>query len=432
MEVKPGYKLTEVGVIPVDWEITPLARLVRSVEYGSSAKSDIQGAVPVLRMGNLQGGKINWNDLVYSNDAAEISKYTLRPGDVLFNRTNTIDLVGKTSLYDGQQPAIFAGYLIRINVSPELLDSRFLNYILNTELARKHSAKILSVAVGQANINSQKLKTYPIPIPPTKAEQEAIAEALSDADALIESLEQLVAKKRQIKHGAMQELLTGQKRLPGFTGEWEMKRLGDLGRWTGGMTPSMRNPHYWNGGTIPWISSGDVKVVRLMATAFSITALAVKDRTTNFLPAGALIVVTRSGILRKYLPVAMNMMPMAINQDIKALLLNDEVEPEYVLHSVIAHGDQILASCLKSGTTVESIELSWLKKFTIPLPPTTAEQSAIAAILSEMDAEIAALEAKLVKARQVKAGMMQELLTGRIRLIQPVAYAVLAQSESSL
>ena len=169
-----------------------------------------------------------------------------------------------------------------------------------------------------------------------------------------------------------------------------------------------------------------------MATAFSITALAVKDRTTNFLPAGALIVVTRSGILRKYLPVAMNMMPMAINQDIKALLLNDEVEPEYVLHSVIAHGDQILASCLKSGTTVESIELSWLKKFTIPLPPTTAEQSAIAAILSEMDAEIAALEAKLVKARQVKAGMMQELLTGRIRLIQPVAYAVLAQSESSL
>jgi type I restriction enzyme S subunit len=123
MELKPGYKQTEVGVIPEDWNVVPLGRLVRSVEYGSSAKSDVRGLVPVLRMGNLQAGQIDWTDLVYTEDQAEITKYTLRRGDVLFNRTNTIDLVGKTAIYEGEQPAIFAGYLIRINVVPELLNT---------------------------------------------------------------------------------------------------------------------------------------------------------------------------------------------------------------------------------------------------------------------------------------------------------------------
>jgi type I restriction enzyme, S subunit len=297
-----------------------------------------------------------------------------------------------------------------------LLDSRFLNYVLNAEFSRKYSAKVLSIAVGQANINGQKLKTYPIPLPPTKTEQEAIAQALSDADDHIESLEQLVAKKRQIKQGAMQELLTGKKRLPGFRGEWEEKRLGELGRWTGGMTPSMRNPDYWQSGTVPWISSGDVKSVRLTSTTSAITDYAVKRQTTTLLPSRSIIVVTRSGILRKYLPVAMNMVPMTINQDIKALLPNAPYLPEYLLQSLTCNGDRILARCLKSGTTVESIEFPWLKAFTIPIPP-PPEQTAIAAILSDMDAEIAAIEAKLAKARQIKQGMMQELLTGRIRLI---------------
>lgn len=208
-----AYKQSEIGVIPEDWDVIPLGKLVRSVEYGSSAKSDESGAIPVLRMGNLQSGKIDWSNLVYTDDAAEISKYTLRAGDILFNRTNTIDLVGKTSIYEGERPAIFAGYLIRINVATELLNPRFLNYTLNTELGRKHSAKVLSVAVGQANINGQKVKTYPIPLPPTLLEQEAIAAVLSDMDAEIAALEANLSKARQVKQGMMQELLTGRIRL---------------------------------------------------------------------------------------------------------------------------------------------------------------------------------------------------------------------------
>ena len=101
MEVKPGYKQTEVGLIPQDWEVMPLGRLVASLEYGSSAKSNARGRVPVLRMGNLQGGKVDWSDLVFTDDESEIRKYSLISGDVLFNRTNTVDLVGKTAIYRG-------------------------------------------------------------------------------------------------------------------------------------------------------------------------------------------------------------------------------------------------------------------------------------------------------------------------------------------
>jgi type I restriction enzyme S subunit len=152
-----------------------------------------------------------------------------------------------------------------------------------------------------------------------------------------------------------------------------------------------------------------------MRTALAISEYAVKQRAATIVPPFSIIVVTRSGILRRYLPVALTMRLMAINQDIKALVPAKPFSPDFLLHSLTYHGDDIISRCLKSGTTVESIEFSWLKAFTISIP-SMPEQTAIAAILSEMDAEIAGLEARVAKARQVKQGMMQELLTGRIRL----------------
>jgi type I restriction enzyme S subunit len=114
----------------------------------------------------------------------------------------------------------------------------------------------------------------------------------------------------------------------------------------------------------------------------------------------------------------MNVIPMAINQDIKALIPSKDLYAPFLLHAMIANGDRILASCLKTGTTVESIEFRWLKAFTIPIPP-PPEQRAIAAVLTDMDAELAALEQRLTKTRALKQAMMQELLTGRTRLVPP-------------
>ncbi|WP_217699380.1 restriction endonuclease subunit S [Leptospira alexanderi] len=153
-----------------------LGNLCHSVEYGTSSKSEKEGSVPVIRMGNIQDGKINWNDLVYTNDTSEIEKYSLVKNDVLFNRTNSPELVGKVGIYKGERPAIFAGYLIRINYKAELLNPVFLANVLNSETIRNYGFAIMSKSVNQANINGTLLKSYKIPLPPISEQKRIVSE----------------------------------------------------------------------------------------------------------------------------------------------------------------------------------------------------------------------------------------------------------------
>ncbi|WP_236593874.1 restriction endonuclease subunit S [Burkholderia gladioli] len=388
--MRPRYKQTEVGAIPEDWAVSPLGRLVTSVEYGSSAKSSSKGSMPVLRMGNLQGGKIDWSDLVYTDDEREIAKYALCSGDVLFNRTNTIDLVGKTSIYRGEQPAIFAGYLIRVKAKSDLLDSRFLNYTLNTELAKKYSLKVLSIAVGQANINGQKLRTYPIPLPPTTVEQSAIATALSDVDALLSSLDALIAKKRDIKQAAMQQLLTGETRLPGFEGKWDVKRLKDI-------APLQR------GFDLPTseLVQGDYPVVY---------SNGVLNYHAKYQVEGPGVVTGRSGTIGNVTYVEGRYWPHNTALWVTSFKGND---PRFVFYLYSRIGLDRFAT----GSGVPTLNRNDVHAFSVEISPTKQEQTAIAEVLSDMDAELAALEARRDKTRLLKQGMMQELLTGKTRLV---------------
>ncbi|MBE7435568.1 MAG: restriction endonuclease subunit S [Anaerolineales bacterium] len=411
MEVKKGYKQTEVGAVPKDWDVKPLGQLVSSVEYGSSTKSDTQGQIPVLRMGNLQSGKIDWTDLVYTSNEREISKYQLHSGDVLFNRTNTIDLVGKTSIYNGERPAIFAGYLIRINTDKSLLNPQFLNYILNAEFSKKYSSKVLSVAVGQANINGQKLKTYPIPLPPTKSEQDAIAAALSDMDALLNSLDALIAKKRLVKQGIMQELLTGKKRLPRYGGKWKVKTLGEIGyKFLNGGTPSTQREEYWNG-SIPWITGADVIDQKVVNIRRFITEEAVKNSATNIVEKGHLLIVTRTGVGK----IAITPFDVAISQDLTGVYIKKEyASPEFLFWYFDYNSSKL--KNLNQGTSIAGITRNTLVSISLMLP-SHSEQTAIAEILNDMDAEIVTLEARREKTSLLKQGMMQELLTGKTRMV---------------
>ena len=405
------------GPIPTGWRTARLGGLAdfRTGPFGSALhKSDyVDDGVPIVNPMQIVDGAIRPTASMSISESAarKLSDFRLVTGDIVIARRGGM---GRCAFVEPAADGWLCGTGSMIVRTGPSVDARFLQRVLSSPPI-VGALEAASVGSTMVNLNQGTLANLIVPLPP-KPEQEAIAAALRDADALIESLEQLLAKKRHLKQGAMQELLTGKKRLPGFNEEWVVAPLDELGRWTGGMTPSMANPDYWQGGIVPWISSADVKTVRLTATAFSITDFAVKQRSTTVLPAKSVVLVTRSGILRKYLPVAMNMIPMAINQDIKALLPNSRIQPDYLLHTLTHHGDLILARCLKSGTTVESIEFPWLKAFTIPVPP-LPEQAVIADALSDMDSEIDALEAKLTKARQIKQGMMQELLTGRIRLV---------------
>jgi restriction endonuclease S subunit len=183
-----------------------LSNLCDSVEYGTSAKSEKTGGVPVIRMGNIQDGKINWDDLVYTNDAEEISKYSLRVNDVLFNRTNSPELVGKVCIYKGERPAIFAGYLIRINYKKELLNPVFLAYVLNSEIIRNYGFSVMSKSVNQANINGTLLKSYRIPCPPLSEQQKIVSE-IEKIEIQINELKQQIAKLPQQKEEILKKYL---------------------------------------------------------------------------------------------------------------------------------------------------------------------------------------------------------------------------------
>lgn len=160
------------------WTRAIIGEICDRFEYGTSAKSQPKGQMPVLRMGNLQGGRLDWSDLVFTDNADDIRKLRLEAGDVLFNRTNSIDHVGKTAIYRGERPAIFAGYLIRLHRKKSLVDAEFLNLYLNSDRAREYGRSVMGKSVNQANISASKLASYPIALP-TLAEQVEIARSLN-------------------------------------------------------------------------------------------------------------------------------------------------------------------------------------------------------------------------------------------------------------
>lgn len=182
--------------VETNWPIHSLKDIAIGFNYGSSAKSKEIGTVPVLRMGNLQDGKLDWEKLVYTSDESEIEKYLLEPGDVLFNRTNSPELVGKTSIYRGERKAIYAGYLIKIKCS-ESLNCEYLNIQLNSPHARDYCWEVKTDGVSQSNINAKKIAAYEFELPPME-EQEEIVRRVDSLFALADNVEKqyLEARKR--------------------------------------------------------------------------------------------------------------------------------------------------------------------------------------------------------------------------------------------
>ena len=163
--------------IPENWMWVRLGEVSINVQYGSSKKSSPEGKIPVIRMGNLQNGRIIYDKLVYTSDDEEIERYQLEYNDLLFNRTNSLEIVGKTAIYKAEMPAIYAGYLVRIT---PLIDSDYLNFVMQSQYYWKYCESVRSDSIGQSNINAEKLKNFPVLMPPL-AEQKRIADVLERA-----------------------------------------------------------------------------------------------------------------------------------------------------------------------------------------------------------------------------------------------------------
>lgn len=191
--------------IPDEWKWVSIGDISSGVEYGTSSKSEKAGKVPVIRMGNLQGGVIDWSDLAFTSDYDEIKKYRLKSGDVLFNRTNSPELVGKTAIYKGEREAIFAGYLIRIN-QKEFINPQYLTYYMNGFTAKQYGNLVKTDGVNQSNINGKKLCSYPFPLCSIE-EQERVVYELESRLSVCDSIEKTVDEALQQAEALRQSIL---------------------------------------------------------------------------------------------------------------------------------------------------------------------------------------------------------------------------------
>lgn len=412
--MKPGYKQTEGGVIPVDWAVQHLFELSDRIMVGiaSAATHAYRGrGVVMFRNQNIKSGRLDDSDILHIAEEYEVTfrNKRLMAGDLLTARTG---YPGTTCIvptqYEGAQS--FTTLITRLRrkaVAPS-----YLCCFINSSAGQAFFDQT-QIGGGQKNVNAGSLKGLPVPLPPTLAEQEAIAKVLGDADALIESLERLIAKKCAIKQGAMQELLTARRRLPGFKGEWEDRRIGDFTDCIAGGTPSTLMSGYWNG-TIRWMSSGELNLKIVDEVVGRITEDGLRNSSAKMLPVDC-VMVGLAGQGKTRGTVAMNRVVLCTNQSIAAILPNDQYVSKYLYYNLDSRYEELRELSSGSGGR-GGLNLSIIKSLVVPFPK-SQEQTAIASVLSDMDAEIAALEGKLAKARAIKQGMMQELLTGRIRLV---------------
>jgi type I restriction enzyme, S subunit len=417
MDVKPGYKQTEIGVIPEDWLAPRIETILSEISMGPfgsdiTISNFVSEGIPVLSGSNVRSERLedSFANFVTPEKAKSLKKAVARRGDIVVTHRGTLGQIS----YIPESSAFDCYVISQSQFRARFIENLVTPYWVALYFHSEQGAGKLLEGKGHTGVPAiaQPTKTFRhlhLPLPPLH-EQEAIAESLSDADALIESLEQLIAKKRQVKQGAMQELLTGKRRLPGFSGEWENTEFGSIAeRIVGGGTPSRSVTDYWNG-EIPWMTVKDFAFHNQMRTLEYITDMGLKNSASHLIPKHTLITSTRMALGKA---VTFNV-DVAINQDLKAIFTAKDTDTIFLYYWFELNEARIAE--MGSGSTVMGISLGDLRKipFSKPILP---EQIAITTILSDMDAEIAALDAKLSKAHQIKQGMMQELLTGRIRLV---------------
>jgi type I restriction enzyme S subunit len=267
--------------------------------------------------------------------------------------------------------------------------------------------------VNQTHLLNKVFSRCRISVPNSVKEQKAIAEALSDVDALIDSLEALLIKKRNIKTGVMQELLTGHTRLPGFSGEWQTLKIGSFTICTAGGTPSTVVAEYW-GGPIRWMSSGELNLKRVHEVDGRITETGLHNSSTTMVPAKC-VLIGLAGQGKTRGTTAINFIELCTNQSIAAIFPSKSHVSEFLYYLLDTKYEE-LRGLSDGGGGRGGLNLSIINAIEVTLP-SVSEQKAIAEVLSDIDAEIEALEKRLTKTRDLKQGMAQELLTGRTRLL---------------
>jgi type I restriction enzyme S subunit len=417
MELRPGYKHTEIGVIPNEWTVGAARDLVCSMKSGLSRRLHVQDiGLPVLTSTNIQDNRLVSDSLKYwyahDPQGANTADYKLNDGDILLCFINSLAQIGKPCIYrDIGRPVIYTTNIFRI-VASENTVPEFAVYLFSLNSFQAALQLIAKPAVNQASFTKHDFLDIPVPLPSSKTEQRAIATALSDVDALIAGLERLIAKKRDIKQAAMQQLLTGQTRLPGFSGEWVSARLGNVA--------SLKNGYMFRSET--YTPTGDYKVI---------TIANVQDG--HMISEGCSTVAAPPIDIQRHQELLIGDILISMTGNVgrvcrvseQKCLLNQRVgklEPREVTNDflfALLRQSAFIASMIGAakGGAQPNLSASDINEYVFFMPKDEREQTAIARVLADMDADLAAVESRLTKTRAIKQGMMQELLTGRTRLV---------------
>ena len=427
-----GYKQTEVGVIPEDWNCSSVAQIASSTSnsivggpFGSDLVSNdyVPTGVPVVRGQNM-GGSYVAGDFVFVSTlkAKKLQANTARADDIVFTQRGTL---GQVSIVPSKP---FGEYVIsqsqmKLTLNRAVADTQYIyQYFSGVEGQKQITQSAIQTGVPHTNLGI--LKAYRVPLPSSVVEQRAIAAALSDVDALLAKLDQFIAKKRDLKQAAMQQLLTGQTRLPGFSGAWEVKRLGDVAdpnqKWsfTGGPFGSnLKFSDYTDEGVriIQLQNIGDGEFHDDYAI-YTSAEKAVELLSCNVYPGDIILSKMGDPVARACLVPSTDQRYLMCSDGIRLAVDQTRFNTKFVFFQINASSFRSRAENAGTGSTRKRIGLTQLRNLELT-SPSLGEQTAIATVLSDMDAELAVLDARRDKTRTLKQGMMQELLTGRIRLV---------------
>jgi type I restriction enzyme S subunit len=414
MAVKAAYKHTDLGRIPGDWEVRPVGdfALVRTGPFGTLLKASeySREGVPLISVGEVREGFLKVGDETPRVSKAvlrRLPQYVLRKGDIVFGRKGGVD---RSALVTDAQDGWFLG---SDGISLRTLPGMNYQYIAHQLRSARVQKWLAQHAIGTTmpSLNQRILRDVLVPFPPTLAEQQAIAAALSDADVLTQSLGQLIAKKRLIKLGAMQALLLGQRRLPGYHENWETRRLGQVATMRSGGTPPSSIEAYY-GGAIPWVSIADMTVSGKFVeqTERHLTPSGLLNSSAQMFPAGSVLYAMYASLGE----CSIAGVELCTSQAILGIQCGERLNAGFLYYWLCAIKPSVKA--MGQHGTQANLNKGMVEKFELQLP-SPPEQASIVEILSDIDDELDALERRHEKTIAIKQGMMQQLLTGRIRLI---------------
>jgi type I restriction enzyme S subunit len=411
------FKETGIGKIPTQWKVVQLGAMVEEVKNGfASGKRDANGIVQ-MRMNNVTtDGHLVFDSFLKVPVPDNINEFLLKEDDLLFNNTNSIDLVGKSAIFKNPSfPCTFSNHFTRIRFRDGVLPEWVLFQFIR--LWRKGFFRSVAIRhVGQAAVQTKYLTSLEIALPPLP-EQKRIAEILFTVDQAIEEVDKAIEKTQRLKKGLMQELLTkgiGHKefkdteigRIPK---NWEIVRILEIGKIATGKTPSTSNRAYWNG-DIPFITPAHIKEGRYVyQTERCVTSQGAQE-IGFILPANAVLVVCIGSTIGK---TGLTYKESVTNQQINSVVCNDGTSKHYVYYATTFRAN--LLRSFSGVAAVPIIKKSLFEQFKIPLPP-LPEQQKIAEILSGVDERLELLRKRKERLGKIKKGLMNDLLTGKKRV----------------